>query len=432
MRRLLALLVFLLPVAGAILLAAQFAARAEGPVRVAGAQPGHAVRVMTVVAAPLVPEAQGWGIVRPAETWSAIAEVRGTVVWRAPELAAGRLLRAGTEVLRLDPADYQLAIAQAEADLASLRAESAQIAAEAANTGRVLELEQARVALVETDAQRARDLVAQGTAAPARADEAERALLSARRTVVELQNALALIPPRQDRNAAQVARTEAALARARRDLAHTVVTVPFDMRITAAPAELYQFVAAGQVMVSGEGFAQAEVLAQLPVAAFQRLLSGVSVEGGVLQVLDRQPGARLSAQVEPVGNPGQVWPGRVDRTEAALEARARTVQVVVVVDDPIEGARPPERIPLVSNLQARVTLRGPELPSVIAIPAGALHGGLVYLADAQDRLELRPVQVAFRQGDLAVIASGLEGGERLVLDDIAPAVPGMALLPVAP
>lgn len=432
MRRILALLVFLLPVAGAILLAAQLAARAEGPVRVAQAQPGLAVRVATVEAGPLVPEAQGWGNVRPAETWSAIAEVRGTVVWRAPDLAAGRLLRAGTEVLRLDPADYQLAIAQAEADLASLRAESAQIAAEAANTGRVLELEQARVALVETDAQRARDLVAQGTAAPARADEAERALLSARRTVVELQNALALIPPRQDRNAAQVARTEAALARARRDLAHTVVTVPFDMRITAAPAELYQFVAAGQVMVAGEGFAQAEVLAQLPVAAFQRLLSGVSVEGGVLEVLDRQPGARLSAEVEPVGNPGQVWPGRVDRTEAALEARARTVQVVVVVDDPIEGARPPERIPLVSNLQARVTLRGPELPSVIAIPAGALHGGLVYLADAQDRLELRPVQVAFRQGDLAVIASGLEGGERLVLDDIAPAVPGMALLPVAP
>ena len=432
MRRILALLVFLLPVAGAILLAAQLAARAEGPVRVAQAQPGLAVRVATVEAGPLVPEAQGWGNVRPAETWSAIAEVRGTVVWRAPDLAAGRLLRAGTEVLRLDPADYQLAIAQAEADLASLRAESAQIAAEAANTGRVLELEQARVALVETDAQRARDLVAQGTAAPARADEAERALLSARRTVVELQNALALIPPRQDRNAAQVARTEAALARARRDLAHTVVTVPFDMRITAAPAELYQFVAAGQVMVAGEGFAQAEVLAQLPVAAFQRLLAGVSVEGGVLEVLDRQPGARLSAEVEPVGNPGQVWPGRVDRTEAALEARARTVQVVVVVDDPIEGARPPERIPLVSNLQARVTLRGPELPSVIAIPAGALHGGLVYLADAQDRLELRPVQVAFRQGDLAVIASGLEGGERLVLDDIAPAVPGMALLPVAP
>ena len=432
MRRILALLVFLLPVAGAILLAAQLAARAEGPVRLAQAQPGLAVRVATVEAGPLVPEAQGWGNVRPAETWSAIAEVRGTVVWRAPDLAAGRLLRAGTEVLRLDPADYQLAIAQAEADLASLRAESAQIAAEAANTGRVLELEQARVALVETDAQRARDLVAQGTAAPARADEAERALLSARRTVVELQNALALIPPRQDRNAAQVARTEAALARARRDLAHTVVTVPFDMRITAAPAELYQFVAAGQVMVAGEGFAQAEVLAQLPVAAFQRLLSGVSVEGGVLEVLDRQPGARLSAEVEPVGNPGQVWPGRVDRTEAALEARARTVQVVVVVDDPIEGARPPERIPLVSNLQARVTLRGPELPSVIAIPAGALHGGLVYLADAQDRLELRPVQVAFRQGDLAVIASGLEGGERLVLDDIAPAVPGMALLPVAP
>ncbi len=426
------MLMFVAPVALGVVVAARLVAQAPLPGRVVSTLAGLAVRVQPVVEAPLVPVALGWGNVRAADTWSAVSEVRGSVIWRDPDLAPGRLVRAGQVLLRVDPADYELAIAQAEADLAALGAEAAQVEAEAANTGRVLALEEARLALSEADAARTRELVAQGTAAAARGDEAERAVLGARRTVVELQNALALIPPRQDRIAAQRARTEAALARARRDLAHTEIAAPFDLRITAAPAERHQVVAVGQVLVAGEGLARAEVLAQLPVAAFQRMLAGLQIEGGVLQAMGEDRSDLVSVQVEPVNNPGEVWVGRLTRVEPALDPRARTVQAVIEIADPYDGARPPERIPLVANLQVQVTLTGPELPGVIAIPAGALHRGLVYLADAQDRLELRPVEVAFRQGDLAVIGSGLVAGERLVLDDIAPALPGLPLVVVAP
>lgn len=431
MRKLLALLIFILPVALAVMVSARLVAQAPAPGRVTAALPGLAVRVMPVVAAPFVPVAQGWGNVRAAESWSAISEVRGAVIWRSDDLASGRLVRAGEPLLRIDTADYDLAIAQAAADLASLRAEAAQIEAEAANTRRVLELEEARLAISESDAARVRELVAQGSAAPSRADEAERAALGARRTVVELQNALALVPPRQDRNAAQVARTEASLARAQRDLAHTEITAPFDLRITNAPVQQYQVVAVGQVLAAGEGFARVEVLAQMPVAAFQRLLSGFDLDYSAMAA-GAAPADQIGVALEPVANPGQVWPGRIDRIEPALEPRARTVQVVIVVDDPITGARPPDRIPLVSNLQMQVSLTGAALADRIVIPAEALHGGLVYVVDAMDRLELRPVEVAFRQGAHVVLASGLAAGERIVLDDIAPAVPGMLLQPVTP
>jgi hypothetical protein len=40
--------------------------------------------------------------------------------------------------------------------------------------------------------------------------------------------------------------------------------------------------------------------------------------------------------------------------------------------------------------------------------------------------------VAFRQAGQAVIAAGLDPGEWLILDDIAPAIPGLSLVPVAP
>lgn len=432
MRRFLALLMFALPVLGAVLVTRQLVAEAPPPARVTATEAGLAVRVMTVAEAPLAPVAQGWGNVRAAQVWTAVSEVRGAVVWRDPDLAPGRLVRAGTPILRIDPADYLLAIAQAEADLASLAAEAEQIAAEAANTARVLELEAARLALTEADVRRIRELAAQGSAAPARVDEAERGALGARRVVVELQNALELIAPRQARNAAQVARTEAQLARARRDLAHTEIVAPFDLRITQAPVEQFQAVGVGQVLASGEGVAQVEVLVQVPLAAFRHLLTGFQVEADVFAQMESDPARGISVSLEPLGNPGQVWQGRADRVEPALEPRARSVQVVVVVDDPITGAHPPERVPLIANLQVQVTFEGPELPGLIAIPASALHGGRVYLVDDQSRLELRPVEIAFRQGDVAVIASGLVAGERLVLDDIAPAIPGQPLRAVAP
>ncbi|WP_370205535.1 efflux RND transporter periplasmic adaptor subunit [Pararhodobacter marinus] len=432
MRRSLAVVMFVAPIVLGGAIAARLVAQAPAPGRVVSTDAGLAVRVIPVEPRDLVPVAQGWGNVRPAETWSAISEVRGAVIWQAPDLETGMLAREGDVLMRIDPADYELAIAQAEADLASLGAERAQLEAEEQNTRRVLELEQARLALSESDAQRTRELVSQGTAPAARGDEAERAVLAARRVVVELQNALALIGPRQDRLEAQRARTEAALARARRDLAHTEITAPFDLRITQAPVERYQVVATGQVLVAGEGLAQAEVVAQVPIAAFQRMLSGIDFDGGILEALDAGRTEAVSVLVEPVSNPGQVWEGRLSRVEPALDPQARTVQAVITVDDPFEGAHPPERIPLIANLQAQVTLTGPTMQGVIAVPASAVHGGVVYLMDSDARLELRPVEIAFRQGDLAVIDSGLEAGAGLITDDIAPAIPGMPLRAVTP
>jgi len=43
---------------------------------------------------------------------------------------------------------------------------------------------------------------------------------------------------------------------------------------------------------------------------------------------------------------------------------------------------------------------------------------------------LRPVAAAFAQNGRVVIAEGLSPGDRVVIDDIAPAIPGMALTPV--
>jgi multidrug efflux pump subunit AcrA (membrane-fusion protein) len=426
----LAPLLALPPIALGIAAAVWMIASAPGPAQVEGGAPALPVRVMTVAAADLRPTATAWGNLRAAETWVAVAEVQGEVIWRHPDLKPGRLIPEGTEVLRIDPADYELALAQSQADLAALEAERAQLAAEADNTRRILALERDRLALAETDLERTRTLVAQGTMPQSRADEAERATLLARRTVAELENTLALIPSHEARIAAQVARSEAAIERARRSLDRTTLTTPFNLRVTEVTAEQFQTVAPGQVVIRADGIAAAEVVAHLPIDSFRRLVGDAAEGISLADMMSDMPVTRIDVTLSPLSDRTQIWTARVVRIEGVLDARARTVPVVVRVDDPYEGADPPRRLPLVPNMQVQLSFAGAPLTGVLAIPEAALHGGMVRILGPDDLLELRPVTAAFAQEGRVVITSGLSPGDRVVIDDIAPAIPGMSLTPV--
>lgn len=418
------------PIALGIAAAAWMIATAPGPAQVEGGATALPVRVITVTEQDVRPTVSVWGNLRAADIWVAVAEVQGEVIWRHSDLEPGRLIAEGTEVLRIDPADYELALAQAEADLAALDAEAAQLTAEETNTRRILDLERERLALAETDLARILSLAEQGTVPQARADEAERATLLARRTVAELENTLALLPTRRDRITAQTARTEAALSRARRALDPTTLHAPFDLRVTEVSAQRFQTVAPGQVLIRGDAIATAEVVAHLPIAGFRRLLGDALEDITLADMMRDGPAARIDVTLSPLSDPSQQWPARVTRIEGALDARARTVPVVVTVDDPYAGADPPQRMPLVPNMLVQLTLSGTPVAGSIVVPEDALHGGFLRLVGPDNLLELRPVTPAFAQDGSLVLTEGLEPGDRVILDDIAPAIPGMALSPV--
>lgn len=427
----LAPLLALPPIALGIVAAVWMITSAPGPERVEGGPPALPVRVMTVTPQDIRPSVAVWGNLRAAEHWVAVAEVQGEVIWRHPDMEPGRMIAGGTEVLRIDPADYELALAQAEADLASFVAEGAQLTAEATNTARILEIERQRLALAEAELARTRALADQGTVARASADEAARATLLAHRTVAELENALELIPARQARIVAQTARTMAALDRAHRLLARTKLSTPFDLRITEVNAERFQTVAPGQVVIRADGISSIEVVAHLPLEAFRRLIGAVPAGIPFAEMMREGPGALISVTLSPLSDPTQEWPARVSRIEGALDARARTVPVVVSVAAPYAGADPPRRLPLVPNMQVLMSFSGATLADVLIIPEAALHAGFVRIVGADNRLELRAVTANFTQDGRVVLTDGLAPGDRVVLDDIAPAIPGQALHPVA-
>ncbi len=397
-------------------------------------QEARALAVRTIMLQPLAFrfEARGYGVSRAAESWQAVANVPGRVVERHPELESGRLVRAGTQLLALDPSRYELAIAEAEADLASLAAEGDQLETEQENTGRLLALERERLELAEQELTRIERLVANGSLARSREDEQRRATLAQRQAVAKLSNELKLIPVRRDRLAAQRDRARTRLEQSRQDLADTRFVAPFDLRVASVAVERHQYVAAGQPLFQGDGLAAAEVEAHIPLSMLRRLMGGVvrpEPASTAFDLHEQLDFSAIGAEVRLVDAEMTRWPARLERVASGLDPITRAVRVVVTVDEPYADVAPPKRPALQPGMYLQVRLSAPSPQPLLTLPASAVHDGEVYRVADGPRLERRPVEVAFEQDDLAVIAAGLLPGDQVIVDDPLPAIDGMAVVP---
>lgn len=425
----------LMVLAGAALGAALlvvFVANRQVPERLEAAVAHTPVTVIEVQPTELRLEARGHGVARPAETWQAVANVSGRVVERHPALESGTLLPEGALLVALDPSRYELAIAEAEAELAGLVGEGALLEVEEENTGRLLVLERERLALAEQELARIERLAGSGAVARAQLDEQRRATLAQRQAVASLQNSLALLPARRQSLEAQQARAATHLSQAQRDLEDTRFIAPYDLRLAEVAVERHQFVAVGQRLFEADSLDAAEVEARIPFSMMRRLLGTVAPDDlplGTLDLSERIDLGVIEAELALVGAPGVGWRGRVVRIASGLDPATRAVRVVVRVDHPYRDARPPDRPPLQRDMYTRVHLSAPSPEPRLVVPASALHHGELYLADGEARLVRREVSVAFEQGDLAVIEAGLAPGERVIVDDLQPALAGMMLAP---
>ncbi len=431
-RLVLRVLALLLPLAAAVVLAAWFMAQRAGPdLSKRDEQPVPA----TVIAIPgisYVPRASGYGEARPARVWRAVPEVGGEIVATHPELQSGALIRAGAELFRIDPTGPELAIREAEAAIAAAEAALAELEARKDNTERLVRIERDRLALAKAELERQKTLLDRGTVSEAAVDRQEREFLQQRLAVQDLDNTLTRVPAERRRLKAELEREQSRLARARRDLQHTVITAPFDLRVAGTPAETGQVVQVGETLMEGDSIAATEVEAEVPIEQFRTLIDpNLDLDlGSVGRVGEAIEALNLRAQVRLRGaGATATWPARVDRMSEAIDPRTRTVGVVVVVADPYGRARPPEKPPLVKGMYVEVRFCGPERGPALVVPRSALHEGRVYVVDDDDRLEVREVAIATGQDGAAVLADGVEAGERLVLTDLVPAIEGMRLAP---
>jgi RND family efflux transporter MFP subunit len=426
-------LLILPPVAlGAAILVYQVAFK-KPPAQKPPAERVRHVRVIEAAEMAVVPKAVGYGSVRPARVWNAVAQVSGRIVFVHPDFKKGATLAAGTEIVRISPTDYEIAIRQANANIRSGEAKLKELTVTGQNTRDSLKIERRSLGLKEQELARTRKLLRRGSAAQAAVDQKHIDLLAQSKKVQDLENSLRLLPTQTIAQEEQIAVYKSQLETAKRNLERTSITMPFDGRIAEAGVEITQYVGVGAALGSADGMQTAEIEAQVPQSRFRKLVEAMvgkdtgrrGIAANITQVFEE---FGLHAIVRLRFDDRDVeWRGRVARISDTVDPKTRTVGAIVTVDNSYARAIPGQRPPLIKGLFVEVELRTKPIAGRMVVPRAALPTGRLYIVNAQNRLEIRPVQTGLVQGSLAVVSEGLKPGEKVIVSDLNPAIPGMAL-----
>ena len=396
------------------------------------------VRIITMSKMTVQPKAFAYGTSIPGKTWDAIAEVSGKIAWKSEQLEDGNIVKAGTELLRIDDTSYRLTLEQINAQIKASEIKEKTIKSSIA-------IDELNLKLLNKDLNNKYGLSKRGAIAKSAVDDAQLQVYSAEAKVQNLQNAAAI--NRADRD---VLKAQKALAEY--ELSNTQIQAPFDVRVTEVKSHVAHFVNKGQILFSADDIQTAEINAQLTIGTLRPLMAEIN-ETKELETHQRVPGAlsleaivRLKTATHTIE-----WEGIVDRVAGLVDLQTQSIGIIVTVHDPYKQAKPGQRPPLTRNTFVEVELRGKPQPDQLVVPANAIHESTistniatsvstgipassaqknnVYVIDNDNRLVIRPVKIKFSQSGYTVISQGVKAGERIVISDLVPALEGMLLDP---
>ncbi|HFQ5401175.1 TPA: efflux RND transporter periplasmic adaptor subunit [Vibrio vulnificus] len=375
----------------------------------------------------VAPLAIGFGKVAPKVEWKAIAEVSGKVIYRHPRLEKGQVLKAGTEILRIDPLDYQLKLVQAQADLKSSQTSLAKLNQEEQNLKSSLKIESNRLAIAKKELERKQNLRKKGLNSQSDVDQQEQTTLSQRKLVLDIENQIALMPDEKRVADALIKVNNAKVDEAKRALEKTIITLPYDLRIAQVDIEQDQVVNQQQTMVTAHGIDVMEVEAQLSIHDMQTLAASLGEFARDESGIPQPDMTFIQAYIElSSGNLSASWPAKVARVSETVDANQATAGVILEIEQDYRELNPTSLPPLVNGMFVRAYIEGQANPNWV-IPERALHGNKIYLMDEQNRLRIVPVTVLFRRDNQVVIDGELIHGQKLIVNDLLPAIEGMQL-----
>lgn len=335
-----------------------------------------------------------FGQVVPVRSVVLKSQVAGEVVSVNPRFDVGALLAAGSEIVRIDPRDYQLEVQRQQAALTRATA--------------ALELEMGRqeVARREWLAYQHADNSDTGTDSEA----------------VTAASALALRRPYLHQAQADKAAAQTALRQAQLNLERTTIRTPFDCLVRSKDVDLgAQLNSQARVaeVVASDMF-WVEVSVALDKLKWLKLPQVNSTDGSAATI--KLQGRHVKRH------------GKVVKLLGDLAAGSRMARVLVAIDDPLDLKLPPnQRQPLLLGDYVEVNLLGTVLKNVIALPLSALHNGnqlWVAVADKGDGsaiLSVRTVHIVWKDRRHAFIDAGLQAGQKVVITDLVSVVDGMAV-----
>jgi RND family efflux transporter MFP subunit len=321
-------------------------------------------------------EIQSYGTVQPRTQSLLAAQVGGQVTRVSANFREGGFFRKGDVLLEIDPRDYQANVKVAEAGVMDARQR--------------LQEENARAEQAAKDWER----LGKG----------------------DVPGDLVLRKPQVLAAEARLVSASASLDKARLELERTSVVAPFDGRV------LRKLVGLGQVVSRnaqvGEVFATDVVEIRLPVRNHD--LAFVDLPEHYIDTAPQEAGPRVDI-VSTLA--GQHWQGEIVRTESAIDEVARQLHVVAQLDNPFRRSNT-EAAPIKIGQYVTARIAGKTLSDAIVIPVRSIYqGSYVYIV--QDGvLYRRDIEIAWQNGEQAVIDQGLVDGDQLITTPMGQVISG--------
>ena len=335
--------------------------------------PAFLVDAKEVTAEPVNFVVKSQGNVVPQNKTSLSAQVSGQVISLSKVFVAGGTFRKGDVLATLEQDDYRTDLKLAEAELAQAQAALQEEIAR----GKVAEQEWRSVSSV----------------APPE---------------------LGLRKPQLAKEQANVKAAEAKLERAKRNLARTQITAPYNGIVVERNIDLGQFVAMGSVLGTIYSTDTAEV--RLPITDSDLMfinIAGQSSEGAPVS---------LTATV---GGVKRVWEGQLVRSEGILDTGSRVVYAIVEVQDPY-NLQSSHKSPLRFGqfVEAEITSRQNE--KLVVLPRSILRlDNTVLTVNDNREIEIKPVEVARTTAQDVFIRSGIAEGSLVVTSAVPNPYDGM-------
>ncbi len=374
----------LLPVAAlgaGVVGVAAMVATAPKPQKKDEAPPPLAVQVAQAQAEEVRLSVSTQGLVRAVTQATLSAQVAGKVVFVAPNFADGGAFTKGALLARIDPADYDLALVRARAQVA--QAEEA------------MAREEAESAIALTDWQ---ELGREGEPSD-----------------------LVLRKPQMAQTRAALAAALAAVRGAELDLSRTEIRAPFDGRIMEKRADLGDIVSPGSPLATSFATDRVEVRIPLTDADLAILETPVGF-------IAKGNNAPLVTLTSPAGALTRSWTGRLVRTAPMVTEQTRLITGYVEVENPFSAKL---AAPLAPGLFPTATLRAVKSQTLIAAPRGALKKGeQVFIVKPDNTIEIRAVTPVQSTPDTVYFRTGLAAGEHVVVSALPAARDGLKITPL--
>jgi multidrug efflux system membrane fusion protein len=312
----------------------------------------------TAEAADVPVHLHGLGTIRAYNSATVGAQVTGRLV--SVDFQEGKAVRKGDVLARIDPARYQAAYDQAVAKKA---------------------MNEAALANAVADLKRLETLTKSNYSSAQQMD--------AQRAKVEQLRA-------------QVRQDQAAIDSARIDLEHTVVTAPIDGRTGIREID------PGNLVTPGDGGGIVTISQLQPISVLFTL-----PETYVSELI----AAQAAGRVELTANVGGkiVGNGALEVIDNRIDQNTGTVR--------LKGVFPNEPVALWPGQFVNVRLHLKTLEGATVVPSAALQQGasgrFVYRIQPDNTVKLTPVEVAREDENQAVIASGVQPGERIAVSGFA-------------